>query len=92
MRRFRLSFNYDAFWQCKKDVDAIRSDQYVKALLGKDMVSFWKHINKSNNTRVLLANTIGLDTGENKIAEVWQDHYKSILNSVKPYELGMCGR
>ena len=38
------------------------------------MVSFWKHINKSNNTRVPLATTIGGVTGENKITEMWQDH------------------
>ena len=47
------------------------------------MLSFWKHIRKSNNARVPLATTIGGITGENEIAEMWQDHYKSILNSVK---------
>ena len=47
------------------------------------MVSFCKHISKSNNSRVPLATTIGGVTGENEIAEMWQDHYKSILNSVK---------
>ena len=66
-----------------KDEDAIRSDQYVKSLLDKDMVSFCKYISKSNNTRVPLATTIGGVTGENEIADIWQDHYKSILNSVK---------
>ena len=82
MRRSRLTFKY-ALRQCKKDEDAIRSNQYAKLLLDKDMVSFWKHINKSNNTRVPLATTIGGVTDENEIAEMWQDHYKSILNSVK---------
>ena len=47
------------------------------------MVSFWKHIRKSNNVRVPLASTVGGVTGESEIAEMWQDHYKSILNSVK---------
>ena len=32
---------------------------------------------------VPLATTIGGVTGETDIAEMWQDHYKSILNSVK---------
>ena len=50
MRRSRLTFKY-ALRQCKKNEDAIRSDQYVKSLLDKDMVSCWKHINKSNTTR-----------------------------------------
>ena len=63
--------------------DAIRADKYAKALLDKDILSFWKHIRKSNNARVPLATTIGGITGENEIAEMWQDHYKSILSSVK---------
>ena len=37
--------------------DAIRADQYSKSLLDKDMVSFWRHIRKSNNVRVPLAST-----------------------------------
>ena len=47
------------------------------------MVSFWKYIQKENNARVPLATTIGGVTGDTDIAEMWQDHYKSILNSVK---------
>ena len=47
------------------------------------MVSFWKHIRKPNNVRVPLASTFGGVTGESEIAEMWQDHYKSILNSLK---------
>ena len=82
MRRSRLKFKY-ALRQCKRNEDAIRADQYAKSLLDKDMVSFWKHIRKSNNVRVPLASTVGGVTGESEIAEMWQDHYKSILNSVK---------
>ena len=65
MRRSRLTFKY-ALQQCKKDEDAIRSDP----LLDKDMVSFWNHINKFNNTRVAFATTIGGVTGENKNAKI----------------------
>ena len=82
MRRSRLKFKY-ALRQYKRNEDAIRADQYAKSLLDKDMVSFWKHIRKSNNVRVPLASTVGGVTGESEIAEMWQDHYKSILNSVK---------
>ena len=82
MRRSRLKFKY-ALRQCKRNEDAIRADQYAKSLLDKDMVSFWKHIRKSNNVRVPLASTVGGVTGESEIAELWQDHYKLILNSVK---------
>ena len=82
MRRSRLQFKY-ALRQCRMNEEAIRADKYAKSLLDKDMLSFWKHIRKSNNARVPLATTIGGITGENEIAEMWQDHYKSILNSVK---------
>ena len=47
------------------------------------MTSFWKHIRKSNNVSVPLAPTVGGVTGESEIAEMWHDHYKSIINSVK---------
>ena len=82
MRRSRLMFKY-ALRQCKRNEEAIRADQHAKSLFDKDMVSFWKHIRKENSARVPLATTIGGVTGETDIAEMWQDHYKSILNSVK---------
>ena len=47
------------------------------------MVSFWKHIRKENSARVPLATIIGGVTCETNIVEMWQDHYKSILISVK---------
>ena len=68
---------------CRMNEDAIRADKYAKSLLDKDILSFWKYIRKSNNARVPLAITICGITGENEIAEMWQVHYKSILNSVK---------
>ena len=58
------------------------TDKYAKSLLDKDMVSFWKHSRKSNNARVPLVTTIDGITGENEIAEMWKDHYKSIFHSV----------
>ena len=51
MRRSRLQFKY-ALRQCRMNEDAIRADKYAKSLLDKDILSFWKHIRKSNNARV----------------------------------------
>ena len=81
MRRSRLQFKY-ALRQgtCMVNEVVIRVDKYAKSLLHKDMLSFWKHIRDSNNARVPLTATM---TSENGIAEMWQDHYKSLLNSVK---------
>ena len=52
-------------------------------MMDKDMASFWKSIRKSNNVRVPLPSMIDGCTGDKNIADMWQDHYKSILNSVK---------
>ena len=82
MRSFRLKFKY-ALRQCKDNEDAFRSDQYGKSLFEKDVPSFWKHIGKNNNTRVPLATSINGVTGESNLADMWQDYYESILNSVK---------
>ena len=82
MRSSRLKFKY-ALRQCKDNEDAIRSDQYAKSFLEKDMPSFWKNIRKHNSTKVPLATTIYGVTDECNIADMWQDHYKSILNSMK---------
>ena len=82
MRHSRLQFKY-ALQQCRMNEDVIRADKYAKSFIDKDIVSFWKHIRTSNNARVPLTTTIGDATGEDEIAENCQDHYKSILNSVK---------
>ena len=70
--------NHQEITPANLEVIAIRADKYAKSLLDKDILSFWKHIGKSDNARVPLATTIGGITGENEIAEMWQDHYKSI--------------
>ena len=45
--------------------------------------SFWCGIRQSNNFRLALANTVNHCTGESNIAEMWQDYYTAILNSVQ---------
>ena len=49
------------------------------------LIRIWFHSGNISDkkTRVPLATTIGGVTGETDIPEMWQDHYKSILNSVK---------
>ena len=48
------------------------------------MIIIWFHSGNISDkkTRVPLATTIGGVAGETDIPEMWQDHYKSILNSV----------
>ena len=52
-------------------------------MFAKDIPLFWKPIQKYSNTRLPLVTTLGGVTGECNSAEMWQDHYKLILSSVK---------
>ena len=45
-------------------------------------VAFWKSVKKLNRNRRLTINSVDNISGEVAIAEVWWDHYKSILNHV----------
>ena len=49
----------------------------------KDMTSFWKGIEKNSNARVPLAPMIDNCIGDKEICNMWQAHYKTLLNSVK---------
>ena len=51
--------------------------------MNKDRKSFWSGIRKSNNSRLSLASTVNQYPGENNIAEMLQDHYTAILNTVQ---------
>ena len=52
-------------------------------LMNNNMTSVYDSIRKSSNTRIPLASMIDNCTGEENIAHMWQDHYNSLLNSVK---------
>ena len=82
MRRSRLRFKY-ALRQCSQNEKSIRADQYAKSLMNKVMTSLKDSIRKSSNTRIPLASMIDNCTDEENIAHMWQDHYNSLLNSVK---------
>ena len=77
-----LRFKY-ALRQCNQNEKSTHADLYAKSLMNKDMTSFWDSIRKSSNTRIPLASMIDNGTGEENIAHMWQDHYNSLLNSVK---------
>ena len=80
MKRSRLRFTY-APRQCNQNEKSIRADQYAKSLMNKDVTSFWDSIRKSSNTIIPVASII--DNCTENIAYMWQDHYNSLLNSVK---------
>ena len=47
------------------------------------MTSFWKGIKRDNNTRVPLAPMVDNCIGDKEICDMWQTHYKQLLNSVE---------
>ena len=59
----------------------MRANAQAKSVLDKDMVSFWKGIQKENNSRVPLSSMVDDCVGED-ICAIWQTHYESLLNSV----------
>ena len=74
---FRLTIrNY------KAQKDRIVADSLANNLLRKDTRSFWKEIQKVNNSKQSCpAQTIGDATGPQDICRMWHDHYSSLLNS-----------
>ena len=61
----------------------IRANAHANSLVKKDMTSFWKGIKKDNNTRVPLASMVDNCIGDKEICDMWQTHYKQLLNSVE---------
>ena len=41
---------------------------------------FWKDIRKHSKSKSALSNCIDGVTGENTVADLWRDHYESLLN------------
>ena len=52
----------------------------------KDSYSFWKDIKHIDNAKIPLASKINDCVGDTDICKMWQDHYQSLLNSVKNLE------
>ena len=52
----------------------------------KDSYSFWKDIRHIDNAKIPLASKINDCVGDADICKMWQDHYQSLLSSVKNLE------
>ena len=62
----------------------MRADALARSLYCKDSVSFWKGVSGS---KVPLAIKVGDSVGSKNIAQVWQDHFSALLNSVQNIDL-----
>ena len=69
--------------ECRQNEETIRANAHANSLMKKDMTSFWKGIKRDNNTRVPLAPMVDDCIGDKEICDMWQTHYKQLLNSVE---------
>ena len=68
--------------ECRQNEETIRANAHANSLMKKDMTSFWKGIKKDNNTKIPLAPMVDNCIGDKEICDMWQTHYKQLLNSV----------
>ena len=80
MRIARARFKY-ALRQCRLDEQMIYSNRLAKYMQCHDVNNFWKTINIRNKSKATLSNCIAGTSGETNIANMWKDHYSSLLNS-----------
>ena len=59
------------------------ADSLANSLLLKDDKAFWTSIKKLNSSNTVQATTIDNVTGAQPITDMWQAHYKNLLNSSK---------
>ena len=79
MRSSRAPFKY-ALRQCKLDERLIVNEKLADHIKDHDINDFWKDIRKHSETKSALSNCIDGVTEENDIADLWCDHYESLLN------------
>ena len=79
MRSSRARFKY-ALRQCKLDERLIVSEKLADHMKNHEINDFWKDIRKHSKSKSALSNCIDGVTGENAIADLWRDHYESLLN------------
>lgn len=82
MKTSRIQFKR-ALRQCKEDKLTHSSDKIAEKLLQRNTKEFWKEIGKlsKSDKSVPLAATINGVTGEKQVAEMWKQHFSTLLNS-----------
>ena len=76
--RFKLALRF-----VKRHENQLRQDAIANALCEDSGGKFWKEIKKLSPNNVPLPTNIDDATGKVEIAEMWKDHFKSLLNCVK---------
>lgn len=83
MTRARASFKL-ALRYCRQHETQLRADACAKALDLKDAKRFWYNVKKVNCDRATkYANCVNGACGDENIASMWMEHFKSLYNSVE---------
>jgi hypothetical protein len=82
MRTSRSRFKY-AMRKCKNNEKQLRADAVATSLSSCNFKEFWKEVCVMNNKSMPLSNTVNGVTGMDKIAKMWAQHFKQLLNGVK---------
>ena len=70
-----------ALRQCKLDEQMIRSNKLANYMQCHDLNNFWKEIALRNKSKSTQSNCIAGISGETDIANLWKNHYCSLLKS-----------
>ena len=68
---------------CRKNEQKIKADRLAKNLFENDHISFWKEVKKQQNCKVAMPSCIEGVRGTANIANMWQQHFDTIFNSVR---------
>jgi exonuclease III len=82
MKRSRAYFKL-VFRKCKQDSVRQNADKLADKLLCKDDKGFWKEMQKMSRLKARSAVTVNNATGTKAITDMWQTHFKELLNSSK---------
>ena len=80
MNRTRLYFKF-VLRKCRKDNCKASADSLAKKLLDKNDKSFWSEIKKLSSSNTPIVSTVDGITGSSNICNMWQEHFKALLNS-----------
>ena len=92
----RSSLNFKYMMRFRKSQEAqILSNKLAQEMSAHDYDSFWKTVKKCNESKSCLPNTINGTSGVQNIAEMWGQHFQSLLNvstdtSLKAQVLSNC--
>ena len=81
MRQTRAHFKL-ALRYCKGHIEQMKADACADACFDKDARKFWNTVQRISNSKATsLINSINNISGEQNIADMWQEHFKQLYNS-----------